>query len=81
MEPVIKNELSAFWRKRELEIGRIITIQEVAKATKLNWETVEKLKEGKTQRYDAHVLARICHYLGVPAGQPVPFLIVEMENS
>lgn len=75
MKPMVKNELAALWRKKELERGEIITIQEVAKTTGLNWETVDNLKAGRTTRYDTEVLDKICQFFDVPEGQPVPFLV------
>lgn len=75
MAPMIRNELADLWRRTELERGRIITVQEVAKATGLNWETVDNLKRGNTSRFDANVLAQVCKFLGVEDGQPVPFLV------
>lgn len=79
MAPMVKNELELLWRKKELEVGRIITVQEVAKATGLNWETVAKLKAGHTSRYDADVMAKICHFFGVREGEPVPFLVYSSQ--
>lgn len=81
MEPMIKNELESLWRKKELEWGRIVTVQEVAKATGLNWETVDNLKSGRTARYDATVVARICQFFDVPEGEPIPFLIYSTQAA
>ena len=75
MKPMVRNELGALWRKKELEWGRIVTVQEVAKATGLNWETVDNLKAGRTTRFDAKVVAEICKFFGIPEGEPVPFLV------
>lgn len=79
MEPMIRNELAALWRKKELEWGRIVTVQEVAKATGLNWETVDNFKAGRTARYDAVVVAKICQFFGVREGDPVPFLVYSTQ--
>lgn len=79
MKPMVKNELGSLWRKKELEWGRIVTVQEVAKATGLNWETVDNLKAGRTDRYDARVVALICKFFGVAEGEPVPFLIYSIQ--
>lgn len=75
MKPMVKNELEALWRKKELERGRILTVQEVAKATGLHWETVSNLKAGHTTRLDTEVVAKICQYFEVKEGEPIPFLI------
>ena len=75
MKPMVRNELGALWRKKELEWGRIVTVQEVAKATGLNWETVDNLKAGRTARFDAKVVAQLCKFFDVREGEPVPFLV------
>ena len=75
MAPMIRNELQALWRRKELERGHIITVQSVAQATGLNWETVDKLKRGETTRFDAKVMAQVCKFFDVEDGQPVPFLV------
>lgn len=79
MRPMIKNELFTMWKNAELAQGRDIDIKEVSEATGLNWETVANLKEGKTTRFDANVIAQICKFFGVKPGQPVPFLIFDIE--
>lgn len=81
MEPMVKNELGTLWRKKELEWGRIVTVQEVAKATGLNWETVDNLKVGRTTRFDAAVVAKICQFFGVNEGEPVPFLVYTTQAA
>jgi len=82
---VLRSELADLWRKKELERGKIITIQEVAKATGLNWETVDNLKAGRTTRFDADVIQKIGDYFGViEEGKPAPFLVfrlVEIEQA
>lgn len=81
MTPMVKNELGALWRKKEVEWGRVVTVQEVSKATGLNWETVDNLKAGRTARYDAKVVAKICHFFGVREGEPVPFLVYSSQAT
>lgn len=74
---MIRNQFGEFWRKKELEAGRIIPVAEVAAATNLHWETVSNFKEGKTSRFDAKVLAPLCDYFEVKPGDPIPFLIFD----
>lgn len=81
MTPMVKNELETLWRKKELEWGRIITVQEVSKKTGLNWETVDNLKAGRTARFDAKVVAKLCHFFGVREGEPVPFLVYSSQAT
>ena len=80
MKAMITSTLADFWRQKELEAGRIITVQEVAKKTNLNWETVRRLKENKTKRFDSHVIAGLCQFFGVPNGEQIPFLSVIYED-
>lgn len=81
MKPMVKNELLKFWRQRELALGRIITIREVAKETGLNWETIKNLKEGNTTRFDDDVLATMCKFFNIEPGQPVPFLVYQLVEE
>lgn len=76
MAAMIRSELMELWHKKERELGRDLTIQEVADATGLNWETISGLKKGTTTRFDSAVIGSLCEYFGVADGQPVPFLKV-----
>lgn len=80
MNAMIISELSDYWRRKELEWGRIITINEVAKETKLDWETVNNLKAGTTKRFDSHVIGKICDFFGIKEGETVPFLVLRYRE-
>ncbi|MCL4296416.1 MAG: helix-turn-helix domain-containing protein [Anaerolineae bacterium] len=73
---MIKSELLEVWQQRERELGRDISVKEVADATNLDWDAINNLKYGKTGRFDSHVIGKICQFFGIPEGQPVPFLKV-----
>lgn len=73
---MVRSELLELWHKKELELGRELTIKEVAEATGLNWETVASLKKGTTTRFDSAILGALCQYFGIREGEPVPFLKV-----
>ena len=72
----MKNKLSDYWRQKELERGRIITVAEVSRETGLHHNTVRKMLKDKTTRYDEPVLNKICAFFDVPPG-PVPFIVYE----
>ena len=67
------NNLSTYWQEKEREWGRKITVNEVAKGARLDWETVNNLKKGATTRYDAHVIGQVCEFFGVAEGSLIPF--------
>lgn len=80
MKAMTVSNLDEFWKKKELEKGEIISVHEVARATGLNWETIKKLRDNKTRRFDSHVIGRLCKYFGVPNGAAIPFLQVQYEE-
>jgi transcriptional regulator with XRE-family HTH domain len=77
---MIKIDLFPLWHRKEIELGRELTVREVAKATGLDSKSVSNLKRGTTQRFDAPVLAALCQYFGVPEG-PVPFITVRYNGE
>ena len=80
MSAMIRTDLLPLWHRKERELGRDLTVREVAEATGQDWKTIANLKAGKTSRFDAPVLAAICQYFGVPDGAAVPFLIVRYNG-
>lgn len=79
----LENELEAVWKKYELDLGRIVSVKEVAESTGLHWETVDNMRAGKTTRFDSDVVAKISEFFGIAEeGKPAPFLVfrlVEVE--
>ena len=80
MSAMIKIDLFRFWNQKEAELGRELTLEEVAEATGVNAKSISKLKKGQATRFDAHVLAALCQYFGVPEG-PVPFITVRYSGE
>jgi hypothetical protein len=76
----IKSTLFQFWQQKELELGRTISISEAAKATGLHRDTIKRLMDGSTSRFDEPVISGLCAFFAVPPG-PIPFLIYEPSPS
>ena len=57
----------AFYLRKQLELkeGRCVPLSEVAERAGVNREALTRLEAGKTERYDAGVLARLCRFYGV----------------
>ena len=72
----VKSTLFQFWQQKELEFGRIISIAEVSRATGLHRDTIKRLMDGETSRFDEPVIDRLCEFFGVPDG-PIPFLLYQ----
>ena len=72
----VRSTLFVFWQKKEIEFGRSITIAEVAKATGLHRDTIKRLMDDNTSRFDEPVIDRLCDFFGVSPG-PIPFLVYE----
>ncbi len=68
--------LDQVWRQYEINNRCDLTIEQVAKSTKIHRDTIANLKNGKTSRYDADVIARVAEFFGAKEGEPVPFLVV-----
>jgi transcriptional regulator with XRE-family HTH domain len=68
--------LDQLWRQFEIEQRRDLKIEEVAQATGIHRDTISNLKNRKTNRFDADVLAKVAEFFGVKDGEPIPFLIV-----
>ena len=78
---MIKNTLFEFWLEQEKVAGKRIQVSEVARATGLHHNTIQKMLQRETNRFDASVIAALCKFFGVPSGSPVPFLIFESDES
>lgn len=77
----IKIDLLPLWHQKEMETGNDLSIREVADATGLSWETVNKIKRNKTTRFDTKVLTRLCEYFEVPDGDLIPFLRIDYAEN
>lgn len=52
----------------QAKLGRTVTIQEVAEQTGLDRKAIARLEQGRTERYDADVLKKLCAFYGVGVG-------------
>lgn len=78
---MLVNNMPEFWRKKEVERGRIITVREVADNLNVSWDAIDRWKKGEvTKRYDDDILNGLCRFFGVPPG-PVPFLVYSPDTE
>ena len=62
------------WKDEEKTIGTPLKLGDASEITGLAPETIRNIRDGKTQRFDAPVMAKLCRLLDVPPG-PVPFIV------
>lgn len=74
----VRSTLFEFWKEQELKQGRTITVTDVSKATGLHRDTINRLLENKTSRFDEPVVDALCRFFDVPSGH-IPFLMYEKE--
>ena len=67
------------WKDKEKLMGRPLTLTDASKATGLAPETIRNIRDGKTTRLDAPVIAKICRLFDIPPG-PVPFIVYNCNN-
>ena len=82
----VKNTLFHFWKQKEYEWGRDITVREVADSFGANWNAIDRLRKGvgikgkDPQRLDTNLVNGVCKFFDIPAG-PVPFIEFVTEES
>jgi transcriptional regulator with XRE-family HTH domain len=76
----VRSTLFEYWRQKEIELGRRLTVAEVARATGLERNTVKSWLDNRTTRYDQPVLDVLCEYFQVPDGE-IPFLRYERRRD
>ena len=74
----VKSTLFEYWKDKEKEWGRVISVAEVARQTKSSRDTITRLRGGDTNRFDGEILDRLCKFFKLPAG-PVPFIVYEPD--
>lgn len=74
----IKIKLFEFWKQKEIELGRTITVLEVARATGVSRATLMRLRAGTSGRTDLEVISKLCIFFKVPNGT-IPFLVFERD--
>ena len=70
----VKINLIKVWKQQEFELGRNITLKEVAVATGISHPTLIRLRQNKVKRPDLKVINKLCDFFGVTSG-PVPFIL------
>ena len=63
-----------------MELGRRLTIAEVARGTGLERNTIKSWLDNRTTRYDQPVIDALCRYFDVPAGM-IPFIVYEPDEG
>lgn len=74
MATIKTDAIFRLWNEKELRENRRITLTEVSEATGLAPETIRKLRENGTTRFDKPVIIALCKFFDVPPG-PVPFIV------
>lgn len=70
----IKSELFKFWQEQEAKQERRITVAEVARATNLSRDAIQRLLDNNSSRFDGPTISALCRFFGVVSGEPIPFL-------
>ena len=68
----VHNTLFDFWKDKEKELGRNISVKEIAEAVGKSRSTVNRLLHGTTKQVDLTTIDAICQFLDVEDG-PLPF--------
>lgn len=76
----IQSTLFEYWRAKEVEQGRRITVSEVARASSIHRDAIQRLLDNNSSRYDGPTLNALCRYFNVPAGTPIPFLVYAPDD-
>lgn len=71
---IARVDLFSFWREKEKEWRRNITVKEVSEATGISRNTINSYLQQDVERPDLEVIGKLCQFFGVPPG-PVPFLV------
>jgi DNA-binding Xre family transcriptional regulator len=74
------NKLFDFWKQKEIEQGRTIPVKEVALATGVSRDTLTRLRNKTTTRFDENVIDKLCKFFDVQPG-PIPFIIYQPEGK
>jgi DNA-binding Xre family transcriptional regulator len=74
----IKIKLFELWKQKEIELGRTITVLEVAQQTGVSRATLMRLRAGTSGRADLAVIDKLCRFFDIPTGT-IPFLVYERD--
>ena len=76
----IVSTLFEFWRQKEVEQNRRITVSEVSRDCGIHRDAIQRLLDNESTRFDGPTLAALCKFFDVPAG-PIPFLEYVPDES
>lgn len=76
----MRSELFRFWQEKQLELGRRVTVSEVARQTGVSRNAIQRLLDGDSSRFDGPTISAICAFFEVPAGR-IPFLVYEPDED
>lgn len=65
----------------QARLGRLVSIEEVARVTKIDRAALTRLELGQTYRFDGHMLAKLCAYYQVGVGEILEFSPEETEET
>lgn len=65
----------------QARLGRIVSVEEVAKATHIDRAALTRLELGQTYRFDGHMLAKLCAYYRVGVGELLEFSPEEAQET
>jgi DNA-binding Xre family transcriptional regulator/uncharacterized protein YozE (UPF0346 family) len=68
------------WKDKEKSLGISISLSLASNQTGLAHETIRNIRDGKTQRFDAPVIAKLCDFLDISPG-PIPFIVYVQDRS
>lgn len=69
-----KSTLFEFWNRKEIELGRRLSVLGVASEAGISRAAIQRLLDGDIQRVDVDTINALCKFFDVPPG-PVPFLV------
>ncbi len=68
------------WKDKEKSLGMSMSLSLASELTGLANETIRNVRDGKTQRFDAPIIAKLCNLLDISPG-PIPFIIYVQDRS
>jgi len=76
----LRSTLFEFWKQKEVEQGRRISVSEVSRACGIHREAIQRLLDNDSTRYDGPTIDALCKYFSVPDG-PIPFLVYKSDTA
>lgn len=66
---MIRNRFGVLLAEKRANEGRKISLLEVVEETGIPYRTLFAWRYNKVKRFDAHIIAKLCRYFGVEAGE------------